>query len=64
MPEALETETEDPEKILENAIVEMTNRLSDARQKVDASVGVEKLFKNAYEGAVAQAERMARACYY
>ncbi|MCY4553785.1 MAG: PspA/IM30 family protein, partial [Candidatus Poribacteria bacterium] len=57
VPEALETETEDPEKILENAIVEMTNRLSDARQKVDASVGVEKLFKNAYEGAVVQAER-------
>ncbi|MDE0397477.1 MAG: PspA/IM30 family protein [Candidatus Poribacteria bacterium] len=57
VPEVLETETKDPEKILENAIVEMTNRLSDARQKVDASVGVEKLFKNAYEGAVAQAER-------
>ena len=57
VPEALETETEDPEKILENAIVEMTNRLSDARQKVDAAVGVEKLFQNAYEGAVAQAER-------
>ena len=55
VPEALETETEDPEKILENAIVEMTNRLSDARQKVDASVGVEKLFQNAYEGAIAQA---------
>ena len=53
--EELETETEDPEKILENAIVEMTNRLSDARQKVDASIGVEKLFQNAYEGAVAQA---------
>lgn len=52
--EALETETEDPEKILEKAIVEMTNRLSDARQKVDASVGVEKLFQNAYEGAIAQ----------
>ncbi len=57
VPEALETETEDPEKILENAIVEMTNRLSDARQKVDASIGVEKLFQNAYEGAVTQAER-------
>ena len=57
VPEVLETETEDPEKILENAIVEMTNRLSDARQKVDAAVGVEKLFQNAYEGAVAQAER-------
>ena len=55
VPEALETETEDPEKILENAILEMTNRLSDARQKVDASVGVEKLFQNAYEGAIAQA---------
>ena len=53
--EALETETEDPEKILENAIVEMANRLSDARQKVDASIGVEKLFQNAYEGAIAQA---------
>ena len=56
-PEELETETEDPEKILEKTIVEMTNRLSDARQKVDASIGVEKLFQNAYEGAVAQAER-------
>ncbi|MXV74960.1 hypothetical protein F4Z99_11895 [Candidatus Poribacteria bacterium] len=55
VPEVLETETKDPEKILENTIVEMTNRLSDARQKVDASVDVEKLFKNAYEGAVAQA---------
>ena len=53
VPEALETE--DPEKILENAIVEMANRLSDARQKVDASIGVEKLFQNAYEGAIAQA---------
>lgn len=53
VPEALETE--DPEKILENVILEMTNRLSDARQKVDASIGVEKLFQNAYEGAVAQA---------
>ena len=55
VPETLETE--DPEKILENAIAEMTNRLSDARQKVDAAIGVEKLFQNAYEGAVAQAER-------
>ena len=52
--EMLETETDDPEKILEKTIVEMTNRLSEARQKVDASVGVEELFKNAYEGAVAQ----------
>ena len=54
-PELEVLETEDPEKILENAISEMTNRLSDARQKVDASVGVEKLFQNAYEGAIAQA---------
>ena len=54
-PELEELETEDPEKILEKTIVEMTNRLSDARQKVDASVDVEKLFQNAYEGAIAQA---------
>ena len=52
----METETEDPEEILENAIVEMTNRLSEARQKVDASIGVENLFQNAYEGAVTQAK--------
>ena len=51
-------ETEkDPEKILENAILEMTNRLSEARQKVDASIGIEKQFQNAYEGAVVQAEK-------
>lgn len=54
-PELEALETEDPEKILEKTVVEMTNRLSDARQKVDASVGVEKLFQNAYEGAIAQA---------
>ena len=47
-------ETEAPQKILEETIVEMTDRLSDARQKVDASVGVEKLFQNAYEGAISQ----------
>ena len=52
--ETLETETEDPEKILEKTLLEMTDRLSDARQKVDASIGVEKLFRNAYEGAIAQ----------
>ena len=56
-PESGELETEDPEKILEKTIVEMTNRLSDAHQKVEASVGVEKLFQNAYEGAIAQASR-------
>lgn len=54
-PELEALETEDPEKILERTLVEMTNRLSDARQKVDASVGVETLFQNAYEGAIAQA---------
>ena len=53
--EALETATEDPEKILEKTIVEMADKLSDARQKVDASVDVGKLFQNAYEGAIAQA---------
>ena len=56
-PEQIKTETEDPEKILERAIVEMRSRLSDAREKVDASVGIEKQFQDAYEGAVAQAEQ-------
>ena len=55
--EEIEVETEDPEKVLENTIAEMTNRLSEAREKVDASVGVEKQFQQAYEGAVTQAER-------
>ena len=50
-------QTEDPEKVLDNAIVEITNRLSEAREKVDASIGIEKQFQNAYEGAVIQAER-------
>ena len=49
--------TEDPETVLENVIAEMTTRLSEAREKVDASVGVEKQFQDAYEGAVVQAER-------
>ena len=56
-PEQTEVETEDPEKVLENAIVEMKNRLAEAREKVDASIGVEKQFQDAYEGAVVQAER-------
>ena len=58
-PEAEQTEVavEDPETVLENAIAEMTNRLSEAREKVDASIGVEKQFQDAYEGAVTQAER-------
>ena len=56
-PEQTEAETEDPESILENAIVEMESRLSEAREKVNASIGVEKQFQDAYEGAVTQAER-------
>lgn len=55
--EQTETETEDPEQVLESAIVEMENRLSEAREKVNASIGVEKQFQDAYEGAVTQAER-------
>ncbi len=55
--EQSEAEIEDPEKVFENAIAEMKTRLSEARQKVDASVGVEKQFKDAYEGAVAQVEK-------
>lgn len=50
-------ETEEPEKLLDDAIVEMTHRLAEARQKVDASIGIEKQLQNAYEGALAQAER-------
>ncbi len=56
-PEQTEVETEDPEKVLESAIVEMKDRLSEARGKVDASIGIEKQFQDAYEGAIAQAER-------
>ncbi len=55
--EQIETETKDPEMVLENTIAEMTNRLSEAREKVDASIGVEKQFQDAYEGALAQAKR-------
>jgi phage shock protein A len=56
-PEQIEPETEEPEKVLENAIAEMKNRLTEAREKVDASIGVEKQFQDAYEGAVMQADR-------
>ena len=56
-PEQTEVETEDPERVLERVIVEMKNRLSEAREKVAASIGVEKQFQEAYEGAVAQAEQ-------
>ena len=55
--EQIEVEIEDPERVLEYAIAELTNRLSEAREKVDASVAVEKQFQDAYEGAIAQAER-------
>ena len=50
-------ETEEPEKLLDAAIVAMTNRLAEARQKVDASIGIERQLQDAYEGALAQAER-------
>ena len=56
-PEQTEVETEDPERILEGVIVEMKNRLVEASEKVAASIGVEKQLQDAYEGAVAQAER-------
>ena len=56
-PEQTEVETEDPERVLESVIVEMKNRLSEAQEKIDASIGVEKQFQDAYEGAIAQAEQ-------
>ena len=56
-PELEHIETEDPEGVLEAAIVTMKNKLSEARQKVDASIGVEREFQNAYEDAVLQADR-------
>ncbi len=51
------TETADLEKILGDVIHEIASRFSEARQKVDASIGVEKQFQDAYEGAIVQAER-------
>ena len=56
-PEQTEAETGDPERILERVIVEMKNQLSEARGKVNASIGVEKQFQDAYESAVAQAKQ-------
>ena len=50
-------ETEDPERVLEGVIAEMKDRLAEAREKVNASIGVEKQFQDAYESAVSQAER-------
>ena len=52
-----ESEEKDLEKVLEDVILEITNRFSEAKQKVDASIGIEKQFQNAHDGAVAQAER-------
>ena len=49
--------TTDLEKVLGDVIHEITNRFSEAKQKVDASIGIEKQFQNAHEGAIAQAER-------
>ncbi|MYC76710.1 PspA/IM30 family protein, partial [Candidatus Poribacteria bacterium] len=58
-PESEQTgvETEDPERVLEDVIVEMKDRLAEAREKVNASIGAEKQFQDAYENAVSQAER-------
>ncbi len=56
-PEEVDVETDSLEQVLENTIVEMKNRLSEAREKVDASIGVEKQFQDAYEDAIAQAEQ-------
>lgn len=56
-----EEETDDKEtdleKVLEDVILEITNRFSEAKQKVDASIGIEKQFQNAHDGAIAQAEK-------
>ena len=58
-PEAEQTEvaTEDPEQVLESVIIEMKGRLAAAREKVNASIGAEKQFQEAYENAVSEAER-------
>ena len=50
-------QTTDLEKVLGDVVHEITNRFSEAKQKVDASIGIEKQFQNAHEGAIAQAER-------
>ena len=52
-----ETEERDLEKVLEDVIHEISNRFSEAKQKVDASIGIEKQFQNAHDNAVAQAEK-------
>ncbi len=52
-----ETEEKDLEKVLEDVILEITNRFSEAKQKVDASIGIEKQFQNAHDNAVSQAAK-------
>ena len=56
-PEPAAVEREDPERVLETALDALKNRLSEARQKVDASIGVEQQFRHAYEEATTQADR-------
>ena len=53
----VDSEGKDLEKVLEDVILEITNRFSEAKQKVDASIGIEKQFQNAHEGAITQAEK-------
>lgn len=53
----VEENVEDTETVLDKAILEISQRLSEAKQKVDASIGIEKQFQDAYEGAMVQAEK-------
>ncbi len=56
--EASDTEeTEDAEKVLEDVLLGMKNQLAQAKLKVDASIGIETQFRNAYEGALAQVKQ-------
>ena len=52
-----ETEVKDLEKVLEDVIHEISTRFSEAKQKVDASIGIEKHFQNAHDNAVTQAAK-------
>lgn len=52
-----ETEVKDLEKVLEDVIHEISTRFSEAKQKVDASIGIEKQFQNAHDNAVTQAAK-------
>ena len=55
--EETEVETEDPERVLESIIAEMKDRLAEAHEKVNASIGAEKQFQEAHENAGSQAEQ-------